>query len=57
MVDTVKHYIAHVEEYAKIRRVSTNLLAGPGKSYIVPDPLGVALIIGAWNYPYKIALE
>ena len=57
MVDTVKHYISHVEEYAKIRRVSTNLIAGPGKSYIVPDPLGVALIIGAWNYPYKIALE
>lgn len=57
MLDAVKHFINNVEEYAKIRRVSTTMVIGPGKSYIVPDPLGVALIIGAWNYPYKIAIE
>ena len=28
----------------------------PGSSYIIPEPLGVALIIGAWNYPYQLSL-
>ena len=24
---------------------------GPGKSYIIPEPRGVVLVMGAWNYP------
>lgn len=23
----------------------------PGKSYLKPEPYGVALVIGSWNYP------
>ncbi|ERJ57211.1 aldehyde dehydrogenase family protein [Sphingobacterium paucimobilis] len=28
----------------------------PGKSHIHYDPLGVTLVIGAWNYPYQLTL-
>lgn len=28
----------------------------PAKSYIIPEPLGVTLVIGAWNYPYQLSL-
>ncbi|OQY12315.1 MAG: aldehyde dehydrogenase [Desulfobacteraceae bacterium 4572_19] len=36
--------------------MSTNLANIPGKSYIIPEPLGVTLTIGAWNYPYQLSL-
>jgi len=28
----------------------------PGRSYIIPEPFGVCLIIGAWNYPYQLSV-
>jgi aldehyde dehydrogenase (NAD+) len=35
--------------------VATNLVNLPAKSFIMPEPLGVCLIIGAWNYPYQLS--
>ncbi len=43
--------IKKLHRWAKTRRVGTNLLNVPGSCYIMPEPLGVCLIIGAWNYP------
>ena len=48
--------IENVEKWVKPRSVPTNLLNQPGKSYIVPEPLGVTLVIGAWNFPYNLSL-
>ena len=48
--------INKVKNWAKVKNVTTNLLNLPAKSYIVPEPLGVSLIIGAWNYPYQLSL-
>jgi len=42
----------NLKEWGKRQKVKTNLLNMPSKSYIIPEPLGVTLIIGAWNYPY-----
>ncbi|MEM1380790.1 MAG: aldehyde dehydrogenase family protein [Pseudomonadota bacterium] len=39
--------------WAKPRRVGTPLSGMPASSSIVPEPYGVALIIGAWNYPLQ----
>jgi aldehyde dehydrogenase (NAD+) len=46
--------IAKVSAWAKPKRVITNLINLPGRSYILPEPLGVCLVIGAWNYPYQL---
>ena len=32
------------------------MLNFPGHSYIMPEPMGVCLIIGAWNYPINLTL-
>ena len=32
------------------------MLNFPGRSYITPEPLGVSLVIGAWNYPINLTL-
>jgi len=45
-----------LKRWSKKRRVATPLLGKPGKSWLQPEPLGVALIIGAWNYPLQLTL-
>lgn len=44
-----------LRSWSKRQRVRTNWVNFPAKSYIIPEPLGVSLIIGAWNYPYQLA--
>ena len=48
--------IKHLSSWSARERVSTNLANLPGKSYIIREPLGVSLVIGAWNYPYQLSL-
>jgi aldehyde dehydrogenase (NAD+) len=48
--------INKTRRWSRPRRVFTNLLNIPAKSYIIPEPLGVSLVIGAWNYPYMLSL-
>ena len=52
----IDHTLKHLKKWMKPRKVPTPLVAQPGKSYQLPEPLGVALIIGAWNYPYQLVL-
>ena len=42
--------------WAKPKRVGTNILNFPAKSFLAPEPLGVCLVIGAWNYPYNVSI-
>jgi len=48
--------IKKIRSWAKPKRVGTNMLNFPGWSYIIPEPLGVSLVIGAWNYPINLTL-
>lgn len=56
LLTEVKLAQRHLFSWSKAKRVPTNLLAQPGKSYICPEPLGVVLIISPWNYPIQLAL-
>lgn len=52
----VDHVLKRLNKWNKKRRVSTPIVAQPGRSYIQPEPLGTVLIIGAWNYPVQLVL-
>lgn len=52
----IAYAIKHIKKWSKSKRVSTGLVNFPAKSYIIPEPLGVTLVIGAWNYPYQLSL-
>ncbi|GAA6182900.1 MULTISPECIES: aldehyde dehydrogenase family protein [Alteromonadaceae] len=52
----IQHTLKHLKKWMKPRKKSTPLGAQPGKSYILPEPLGTILIIGAWNYPFQLLL-
>ena len=48
--------LKNLKKWMKPRRVSTPLYNQPGRSFIVHEPLGLSLIIGAWNYPINLTL-
>lgn len=52
----IKNYIKNIRTWSRRFRVKTDLANIPSKSYIIPEPLGVTLVIGAWNYPYQLSL-
>jgi aldehyde dehydrogenase (NAD+) len=45
-----------VARWMRPERVSTPLIAQPGRSLIQREPLGLVLIMGAWNYPVNLLL-
>ncbi|SHG23667.1 aldehyde dehydrogenase (NAD+) [Microbulbifer donghaiensis] len=53
----IDHALKHLKKWARLRRASTPIVAQPAKSYVQPEPLGVVLIIGAWNYPLQLLLS
>ncbi len=48
--------ISNIKKWSKKKKVATGIAMIPGSSYIIPEPLGVTLTIGAWNYPYQLSI-
>lgn len=46
--------IKHLRQWMKPRKVATPLTLWPARSRIVSEPLGRALIISPWNYPFQL---
>ncbi|HPH84178.1 MAG TPA: aldehyde dehydrogenase [Ferruginibacter sp.] len=56
LLSELNQALKNLDHWMQPRRVSTNLLNLPSSSYILPEPLGVVLIIGPWNYPLQLLL-
>jgi aldehyde dehydrogenase (NAD+) len=56
LIGDINHTLKSLKKWMKPRGVSTPIVAQPGKSYSLPEPLGTVLIIGAWNYPFQLVL-
>ncbi|WP_334126077.1 aldehyde dehydrogenase [Empedobacter brevis] len=52
----INKFIKNLKKWSRKIKVSTGLLNFPARSYILPEPLGTTLVIGAWNYPYQLSL-
>lgn len=48
--------VKNLENWSTPQMVSTSIGNLPARSYIYPDPYGVVLVIGAWNYPIQLTL-
>jgi aldehyde dehydrogenase (NAD+) len=53
----IAHALKHIDRWAKPQKVSTPLHLKPSSARIVHEPLGTALIMGAWNYPLLLTLS
>lgn len=56
VLSEIEFTLKHLSQWMKPERVSTPLFTQPGHCDIYHDPLGLALIIGAWNYPINLLL-
>lgn len=52
----IDEVIKKLKKWSAKKSVSSSLINFPSKNYIVPEPLGVTLVISAWNYPYQLAI-
>ena len=53
----IRTHIKNVAKWARRRKAATPIKLFPGRSYIVKEPLGNALIISPWNYPVQLLLN
>jgi len=53
----IDNHIAHLSGWLKPKKVSTPIHLQPSSSYILTEPLGVALIIAPWNYPFQLLMN
>ena len=53
----IRHALRHLASWMKPERRRSPMLAWPSRSHVRPEPFGVALIIGPWNYPLQLLLS
>jgi acyl-CoA reductase-like NAD-dependent aldehyde dehydrogenase len=56
LLSEIRHALRHLPTWMKPRRCRTPLLAWPARGFVAPEPYGVALILGPWNYPLQLLL-
>ena len=54
VLSDIRYALKHLPAWAKPKRRRLPLLAWPGRAAVHPEPFGVALIIGPWNYPFQL---
>ena len=53
----IKEALRNIGRWSKRERRKTPVTLFGSKSYIVKEPLGTALIVSPWNYPYPASAE
>lgn len=53
----IKNHLKNLKRWAKPKRVATPLQLLPSSCKIIYEPLGVALIVAPWNYPFQLLMN
>ena len=53
----IRYMLRHLDRWTRPRRVGLPITVMPGRGRVVPEPLGVVLVIAPWNYPVQLLLE
>lgn len=57
VLSELDNHIKHLRRWTKEKQVSTPLHLFPSRSSILYEPLGIALIIAPWNYPFHLLMN
>ncbi|MBW4667158.1 MAG: aldehyde dehydrogenase [Cyanomargarita calcarea GSE-NOS-MK-12-04C] len=52
----IDYAIKHIKTWTKPKKVDVPVQFFPASGKIYPEPLGVVLIIGPWNYPFQLLI-
>lgn len=53
----IDNHIKHLKKWAAPKRIATPIHLLPSSSKILNEPLGVALIVSPWNYPFQLLIN
>ncbi len=56
LINEIHHALKHVKDWMLTERVEAPLAFQPASCTIRKEPLGVVLVLGAWNYPVQLSL-
>ena len=51
------YVLRHLDGWVREKKVPTPLAQFHGKSFTVPEPYGVVLVMAPWNYPFLLTME
>ncbi|MEA4966405.1 MAG: aldehyde dehydrogenase [Oscillospiraceae bacterium] len=57
VLDEIRFHLRHLPGWIKNKTVPTPMAQFPSKSFVAPEPYGVALILSPWNYPIQLCLS
>lgn len=52
----LRHALRHLRRWTAPQRRRTPWFVAPARGWVQPEPFGVALILGPWNYPVQLVL-
>lgn len=53
----IDYFLSNLKSWVKPKKVKTPVTVFPASAYVQPEPLGVVLIIGPWNYPFSLMIS
>ena len=57
ILSEIDNHIKNVKKWTRPKKVSTPLHLLPSSSKILFEPLGIALIVAPWNYPFQLIIN
>lgn len=51
----IKEAVKNLKKWSRPKSKWSNLINFPSKNYVIREPFGVSLVIGAWNYPFQLS--
>ena len=56
VLEELNFTLRHLPKWARTKNVPTPLPQFHAKSFVMPEPYGLALILSPWNYPFQLSL-
>ncbi len=53
LLNDIDFILSNLDDWVKRRSVDVPVLFTPAKSYIIPEPFGVCLVMSSWNFQYS----
>lgn len=57
VLNDIRGQLFNIDQYATPQAVPKTLVTAVDNAFIQPEPYGLVLVIGAWNYPIQVTLS